>query len=74
MNLEQAKKECERWFSYLEKQKAKSLELQNIARQRREGTLSLEDAQKQIRRLDNGITVYDGANLATAVRTLLNNL
>ena len=75
MSLEDAKKECERWFAYLERQKNKSLTLQRIAAQVRCGEITTEDAQKQIRAIDNNsVIVFDGAQLEVAVKVLLKHI
>lgn len=70
--LTAAKTECERWFAYLKRQEDKSIAMQHIARERREGKIDLEEGRRRIAALDNNsVTVYDGANLAKAVRVLL---
>lgn len=71
MTLREAKTECERWLAYLDRQKVKSLALQQIAADRRSGTCSQEEGQRRIRAIDSGVTVYDGARLSEAVRFLL---
>ena len=71
MTLDEAKAECKRWLAHLERQKEKSAEMQKIAADRRAGRCDLSEARRRIRRLDNGVTVYDGARLADAVRVML---
>ena len=71
MKLQDAKQECERWLSYLEAQKERSIATQKIASDVRKGVLSSDDGKRALRRLDNAPTVYDGAKLADAVRLLL---
>lgn len=67
MKLQDAKQECERWLSYLEAQKERSIATQKIASDVRKGVLSSDDGKRALRRLDNAPTVYDGAKLADAV-------
>ena len=75
MNLDEAKAECERWFASIQRQKDKSVALQNLARERREGKWTDEEARRKVRQIDGpGITVYDGANLEKAVRVLLKHV
>ncbi len=75
MTLAEAKTECERWFSHINRQKDKSIALQKIAAARRAGTMDLEEARRQQRALDNcSVTVFDGARLEQAVRTLLKHV
>lgn len=73
--LEQAKDECERWFSHLQAQEDKSLALQKLAADRRSGQCDEIDGKRRRDAINgNGITVYDGANLADAVRILLKHV
>lgn len=74
MNLTDAKAECQRWLDYLDRQKARSIVIQQIAADRRAGKCSYEDGQKRLRKVDNGLTVYDGARLADAVQFLLHRV
>ena len=73
--LPQAKAECQRWFDYLQSQEDQSKALQQLAADRRSGRC---DAAEGVRRRaaiqGNGLTVYDGADLADAVRVLLKNI
>jgi Tfp pilus assembly protein PilX len=71
MTLTEAKIECNRWFAHLQRQRDKSIAMQRIATALRAGELSHQEAQRQVRTLDSGMTVYDGANLELAVRILL---
>lgn len=73
MTLEEAKAECGRWFAYLERQRLRSLELQQLASARRAGILTLEEANQRMHQMDT-ITVYDGAELEKAVKVLLKHL
>lgn len=74
MKLPEAKAECERWFAYLERQKERSVELQRLASERRAGTCDDAEMRRRMARIDGGVTVYDGANLAEAVRVLLKHV
>lgn len=71
MNLLEAKSECERWLSYLARQEEKSAAIQKIAADCRAGRCNSDEGRRRQRALDNGVTVYDGAKLADAVRFLL---
>jgi len=73
MNIEEAKAECNRWLAYLEKQKEKSIIVQELAKDVRLGKISSDHAKKRLRDIDRGVTVYDGAKLAEAVKLLLKN-
>lgn len=73
--LAEAKAECERWFAYLKRQEEKSLAIQKIATARRLGEIDENEGRRRLRSIDNcSVTVYDGANLAKAVRVLLKHL
>lgn len=75
MTLDDAMAECERWFSHLQRQRDKSIGLQEIAAKRRAGTMTLDEARRMQRQLDGGgVKVYDGANLEKAVRVLLEHV
>ena len=74
MKIAEAKAECERWLAYLKIQEAKSLALQQLAAERRAGTCSDDELRRRKRAIDGGVTVYDGANLERAVRTLLKHV
>lgn len=72
MTLDEARAECERWFAYMKAQEDKALALQELASDRRRGLCS--DAEKDLRlaKINGiGVRVYDGGNLADAVRALL---
>jgi hypothetical protein len=72
MTLGDARLECARWFAYLKRQEDKALKMQEIATARRNGTIDEGEARRRVRSLDGaGVTVFDGANLEKAVRTLL---
>ncbi len=74
MELEEAKAECERWFSYHKMQDEMSKALQELAADRRAGRC--DDAEMRIRRSNIGsvASVYDGTNLADAVRIILKHV
>lgn len=72
MNLMQAKVECQRWLAYLERQKEKSVTIQQIAADRRNGVCDEQQAKRRLRAIDGcGVTVFDGARLSEAVKFLL---
>lgn len=60
---------CESWFHYIERQRQRSVRMQQLATLARSG--QQEEAQKQMRQLDRDVTVYDGARLEPAVRYLV---
>jgi hypothetical protein len=75
LKIDEAKAECDRWFASIQRQKEKALALQNLARERREGKWTDEEARHKMRQIDGaGLTVYDGANLERAVRVLLKHV
>lgn len=72
MKLDEAKAECARWFAYLDRQREKSLAVQKIASDVRNGVCDSDEGRRRLRALDGcSVTVYDGANLEKAVRVLL---
>jgi len=75
VTLAEAKTECERWFSYIKREEDRSIAMQKIAAARRAGTMDLDEARRQQRALENrSVTVFDGARLEQAVRTLLKHV
>jgi hypothetical protein len=75
VKLAEAKEECERWFTYLEREKDRCVTIQQIAAAVRKGEITSDEGQKRIRRIDGcSVTVYDGANLQKAVRVLLKHV
>lgn len=73
--LAEAKAECERWFAYLKSQEDQSKELQKLAADRRAGRCDAWEGERRRNEIQgNGLTVYDGSNLADAVRILLKNI
>lgn len=71
MNITAAKAECQRWLDYLDRQKEKSIAMQRIGVDRRDGKCDPAEARRRVRALDSGVTVYDGAKLAEAVKFLM---
>lgn len=71
MDREEAIRECERWFAHLEKQKEKSIRLQELAAHARKGKAEQLEAQAEVRKMDRQPRVYDGSRLADAVRVLI---
>ena len=75
MKLQEAKEECERWLSYLDRQRENSKTMQRIAKQVRSKEITSEEGQRLVRNLDgSGIKVYDAARLEQAVKLLLKKL
>lgn len=71
MNIAEAKAECQRWLDYLERQKERSIAMQKLATERRAGTCSECEMRSRMGAIDRGVTVYDGARLADAVKALM---
>ena len=69
MKLDEAIKACEDWFAYLQRQKDKSVQVQNLAVLAR---TEPEEARRKLRQLDGcSVTVYDAGRLEPAVRHLV---
>lgn len=73
MKLPEAKVECHRWLDYLQRQKDDAVAMGRIATERRYGNIDADEAQRRVLEIDRrkGLTVYDGAKLAEAVKLLL---
>ena len=72
MRIEEARAECERYLAYLAREEIKSRALQKLASDRRAGRC--DDAEKDRRMAEimgPSPRVYDGAELAKAIRILL---
>lgn len=75
MKLDEAKAECQRYLNYLQSQEDKSAALQRLAAERRAGKHTAAEAQRIIQQIQGaGLTVYDGGNLADAIRAILSHL
>lgn len=75
MKLDDAIKECERWFAYNERVKQKSIDVQKIASDVRNKVITSDEARRKLRNLDNcSVTVFDGAKLEEAVKLLLKHI
>lgn len=73
MTLTEARHECRRYLDYLKQEEAKSLALQKLAADRRAGISDDREKDRRMRDImGSSPTVYDGANLAEAVKVLLN--
>ncbi|WP_041299785.1 hypothetical protein [Hyphomicrobium sp. MC1] len=73
MTYDQAKAECERWFASLDREREKTIAVQKIASDRRQGLIDEAEARRRLRVIDGSPTVYDGAELEKAVRFLVKN-
>ena len=72
MRVEEAIDVCERWFAHLERQEAKTHEMQLLAALARSGPEGQAEARKRMRIIDRStVTVFDGATLLPAVKTLI---
>ena len=72
MNKNEAIEECNRYLARNEEQRARSVRLQELASMARNG--KPEEAKRALRELDAdrmNLTVYDGAKLEEAIKTLL---
>ena len=77
MTLDEAKKECARWFDHHKLQDDASKKLQELAADRRAGRCTEKEGvarRNEIQGYRTAPTVYDGANLADAVRVLLKHV
>lgn len=72
MNLREARYEAERYLAYLDDQVAMSRAMQCLASDRRAGRCDDAEKDRRIRELTRrSPAVYDGANLADAIRVFL---
>ena len=77
MKLDEAKIECERWLSHLDRSWSKPIEMHKIASALRTGEIDLAESQRRLRELDKiNITMfdYDGSRLEQAVRLILKTM
>ncbi|QDP54207.1 MAG: hypothetical protein GOVbin4685_67 [Prokaryotic dsDNA virus sp.] len=75
MNLDDAKKEFERFLAHKEKDAEKTAALQKLAALRRQGKIDRRESQKRLAQINGpGLTVYDGSNLAKAIEVALKHL
>jgi hypothetical protein len=68
MTADEAMREAQKWLDYLEAQKARADKLQELAHLAKTDP---EEAQRQMRQMDQQPTVYDGARLADGVRVMV---
>lgn len=61
---------CQRWLDHVQESERRSFEMQRLACRRREGMTKCE-AERKLRELDAQPSVFDGAELVRAVRTLI---
>ena len=72
MNLTEARQECLRYLDYLEREEAKSTALQRLASDRRAGRCDDREKDRRMAEIMGpSPTVYDGGNLAEAIKVLL---
>ncbi len=72
MNISEARAVCQRWLDYLDRQAEQALALACVATRLRLGEINYDEAKRQsISAQGHGVTVYDGAELAQAVRVLM---
>ena len=65
---------CNEWLRYLDRQAAKAKRLSELAAMARKGPEEQKQAQREMRRMDRSLTVYDGGRLRPAVEHLLKQL
>ena len=71
MTLEEALQECNRYINYLKHEEKKSLALQKLAADRRLGKCDDKEKDQRLREImGQSPTVYDGANLADAMKVI----
>ena len=69
MKLAEALAVCDDWFAYLERQRARSVEIQRLAALAR---TEPDEAKRRLRAIDMAsVTVFDGGRLEPAVRHLV---
>lgn len=72
MTIAEATEECERWFAHLDRQREKTRLIAQLAAERKAGTCTQAEAERRMRVIDGaGVTVFDGAKLEQAVKSLL---
>ena len=72
MTITEARDEAQRYLNYLAREEAKSVALQRLAADRRQGKCSDREKDRRMRDIMGpSPTVYDGANLADAIRVFL---
>lgn len=72
MTIPEARAECQRWLDHLQRQEDRVIALQKLAADRRAGRVSDREKDRRLAQINGpGVTVYDGGNLADAVRALM---
>ena len=74
MDTDTAIKTCQRWFDHVDLQKVKAEKMQQLAAQAKRGGIEATYAQRQLRQINNHVTVYDGARLREAVEQLVSTV
>lgn len=76
MNIEDAAAECKRWLAKLDQDRASAKAMQELAADRRAQRCTLDEARIRMTKIDSarGVTVYDGAKLEQAVKTILKHI
>ena len=69
MNKIEAIEECNRYLAHLDEQRKRSVRMQELARMARNG--QEKEAQRELRQIDRGITVFDASKLEQAIKKLL---
>lgn len=65
---------CQEWFRHLERQRAKTARMAELAALARTGPEGHAEAKRQLRQIDKTPSVYDGGRLEPAVRQLLRHI
>lgn len=74
MTNQEAIEICNGWLSHLDRQREKTIRMQQLAAKARKGPEQAKEAQRELRKIDNQPKVYDGARLESAVRHLISAL
>lgn len=71
MTKEEAIKWCHAWLEHCSWQKEKTKKLQDLAKKRKSGLVSDQEARKIMADIDRSPLVFDGANLEASIKVLL---
>ena len=62
---------CKGWLAHLDRQKEKSIRMQQLASKARKGPEQAKEAQRELRQMDRQPRVYDASRLQLAVEHLI---
>lgn len=70
MTKDEAIEECERYLAHLDRQRERSIKVQQLAKMSREG--NGDEARRQLRQLDqSSVVVFDAGKLEPAIKLLI---